>query len=145
MSRFMKLAQTIWHCQYHIVWEPKYRLRILQEKIAKEVAKLYTCIFRTKAFPNSRAKCSNWSCASVSYGTAESFNIRLCWFGMVKGRTAIRILNRFKQLKKKPYWGNHFWVRGYCVDIVGLDSEMIRKYVKYQEAQERRTEQTRLF
>ncbi|WP_459939531.1 transposase [Desulfonatronum parangueonense] len=24
---------------------------------------------------------------------------------------------------KKPYWGNHFWARGYCVDTVGLDSD----------------------
>ncbi len=37
----------------------------------------------------------------------------------------------FKRLKNKPYWGNKFWARGYCVDTVGLDSEMIRKYVKY--------------
>jgi hypothetical protein len=29
----------------------------------------------------------------------------------------------------------------YCVDTVGLDSEMIRKYVPYQEKQERRAEQ----
>lgn len=26
-----------------------------------------------------------------------------------------------------------FWARGYCVDTVGLDTEMIRKYVKYQD------------
>jgi len=44
-------------------------------------------------------------------------------------------------LREKPYWGNHFWSKGYCVDTVGLDSEMIRKYVKYQEAKERREEQ----
>jgi putative transposase len=65
--------------------------------------------------------------------------------GTVKGRTAIRVLNKFKQLKKKPYWGNHFWAKGYCVDTVGLDAEMIRKYVKYQEEQERRAEQQPLF
>ena len=29
MSRFRKLSHTIWHCQYHIVWVPKYRFRIL--------------------------------------------------------------------------------------------------------------------
>ena len=61
------------------------------------------------------------------------------WFLIIqaiKGRTAIRILNRFKKLKQKPYWGNHFWSRGYCVDTVGLDGEMIRKYVKYQEENE---------
>jgi hypothetical protein len=65
--------------------------------------------------------------------------------GTVKGRTAIRILNRFKQLKKKSYWGNHFWAKGYCVDTVGLNEEMIRKYIKYQEVQEKRFEQMQLF
>jgi len=68
------------------------------------------------------------------------------YVGAVKGRTAIRILNKYRQLKQKPYWGNHFWSRGYCADTVGLDSEMIRKYIQYQEAKERREEkQTRLF
>jgi putative transposase len=34
-------------------------------------------------------------------------------------------------MKEKPYWCNHFGVRSYCVDTVGLDSEMIQKYIKY--------------
>ena len=37
MSRFRKLSQTVWHCQYHIVWCPKYRFRVLQGDIKKEV------------------------------------------------------------------------------------------------------------
>ena len=37
MSRFQKLSQTIWHCQYHIVWVPKYRYRVLNGPIAVEV------------------------------------------------------------------------------------------------------------
>jgi len=36
------------------------------------------------------------------------------------------VFNKFKELKKKPYWGNKFWVRGYCVDTVGLDESKIR-------------------
>ena len=36
MSRFRKLTQTIWHCQYHIVWVPKYRYRVLTDQIATE-------------------------------------------------------------------------------------------------------------
>lgn len=67
------------------------------------------------------------------------------YVGIIKGRTAINILNKFRKLKKKPYWGNHFWSKGYCVDTVGLDAEMIRKYVQYQEVQEKRQEQLRLF
>lgn len=62
------------------------------------------------------------------------------YVGTIKGRTAIRVFNKFKGLKSKPYWGNHFWSKGYCVDTVGVDAEMIRKYVKYQEQRERRQE-----
>ena len=36
-------------------------------------------------------------------------------------------------MRKKPFWGNHFWAKGYCVDTVGLNSEMVQKYVKFQE------------
>ena len=64
--------------------------------------------------------------------------------GIVKGRTAIRVFNKFRNLKKKPYWGNHFWAKGYCVDTVGLDEEKIRKYVKYQEKREKASEQRQL-
>ena len=67
------------------------------------------------------------------------------YVGQMKGRVAIRVLNKYKKLRQKPYWGNQFWTKGYCVDTVGLDGEMIRKYVKYQEENERRVEQQRLF
>jgi len=40
MSRFRKLSQTIWHCQYHIVWVLKYRYRILSGEIKKDVEEL---------------------------------------------------------------------------------------------------------
>jgi len=40
-------------------------------------------------------------------------------------------------MKKELYWGNHFWAKGYCIDTVGMDAEMIRKYVKYQEKLEK--------
>ncbi len=56
--------------------------------------------------------------------------------GTLKGRTAIRVFKKFPYLKRKPYWGNHFWSKGYCVDTVGLDAEKIRKYGKYQDRQE---------
>ena len=37
MSRFEKLTHVIWHCQYHIVWVPKYRFRVLKGEMAQEV------------------------------------------------------------------------------------------------------------
>jgi hypothetical protein len=54
----------------------------------------------------------------------------------------MRAFHQFRYLKKKPYWGNHFWAKGYCVDTVGLDADMIRKYVRYQEKKEQEMEAT---
>ena len=143
MSRFEKLSQTLWHCQYHIVWVPKYRYRVLRDKIAQEIS---SCI---RSFSEQKA-------TEIVELNIQYDHVHLLVFvppklsisdyvGTIKGRTAIRVLNKFKHLKKKPYWGNHLWARGYCVDTVGLDAEMIRKYVKYQEAVEHRAEQQSIF
>ena len=138
MSRFRKLAQTIWHCQYHVVWVPKYRFRILRDEVAEEVE---NCI---------RAFSEQQGCELVELNVQPDHVHLLAlvppkvsvsgYVGTLKGRTAIRVLNRFRKLKEKPYWGNHFWARGYCVDTVGLDAEMIRRYAKYQEEKERQSE-----
>ena len=122
---------------------PKYRYRILDGKIAIEVG---NCI---RAFSEQK------SCEVVELNVQIDHVHLLAmvppkisisdYVGMIKGRTAIRVLNKFKKLKSKPYWGNKFWSRGYCVDTVGLDSDMIRKYVKYQERKEKRAEQKDLF
>lgn len=39
MSRFQKASHVLWCCQYHIVWTPKYRFRILRNNVGKEVYK----------------------------------------------------------------------------------------------------------
>ena len=138
MSRFRKLSHTIWHCQYHILWTPKYRLRILAGQVASEVSR---CI---RVFSEQKG------CEVIEL-SVQIDHVHLIvlvppkisisdFVGIVKGRTAIRVLNKFRHLKQKSYWGNHFWSRGYCVDKVGLDSEKIRKYVKYQEKKERQAE-----
>jgi len=53
-------------------------------------------------------------------------------------------LKQHPELRKKRYWGNHFWAPGYCVDTIGLDAEMIRRYVRDQEKHEKKTEQQQL-
>lgn len=138
MAHFRKLSHTIWFCQYHVVWTPKYRYRIMNGRIAVEVEQ---CI---RAFcQHQRSEVLELSISSdhVHLLVMVPPKVSISNFvGTVKGRTAIRVLNKFKHLRQKPYWGNHFWARGYCVDTVGLDSEKIRNYVKYQEEQEKKYE-----
>ena len=135
MSRFRKLSHTIWHCHYHIVWVPKYRYRILEGNIGAEVDR---CIRQYCEQQSGEVDDLNVQCDHVHLLAMVPPKVSISEFvGTIKGRTAIRIFNRFRELKRKPYWGNHFWARGYCVDTVGLDPEKIRKYVKYQQTQER--------
>ncbi len=138
VSRFRKLSHTLWHCQYHIVWVPKYRYRVLHGKIRDSVDR------------GIRAICGYKDCEVVELNVQPD-HVHLIvmvppkvavsdMMGRVKGQTAVRL---FKQLRKKPCWGNHFWARGYCAGTVGVDAEMIRKYVKYQEKKEQETDQLR--
>ena len=143
LSRFKKLSQSIWHCQYHIVWVPKYRYKVLSGEIARDVENLM------RAFSH-RLECEiielNVQIDHVHLLVMIPPKLSISsYVGQMKGRVAIRVLNKYKKLRQKPYWGNQFWAKGYCVDTVGLDGEMIRKYVKYQEENERRVEQQRLF
>ena len=136
MSRFEKLTHVIWHCQYHIVWVPKYRFRVLKGAIGREV---HNCV---------QVYCSRLGCTVVELNV-QLDHVHLLvkvppkvsisqLMGVVKGKSALRIFTRFPYLRQKPYWGNHFWAKEYCVDTVGVDADMIRKYVKYQERQEER-------
>ncbi len=141
MSRFKKLSHSIWHCQYHIVWIPKYRYKILTGAVAREVDH---CIRAFTEQQQGEVIELNVQVDHVHLMVSIPPKVSISDFmGTVKGRTAIRALNRFRKLRVKPYWGNQFWAKGYCVDTVGLDEETIRKYVKYQEKKERQIEQGR--
>ena len=139
MSRFRKLSHTIWHCQYHVVWVPKYRFRILSGQVASEVAR---CVRAFSERMQVEVVELNVQIDHVHLLAMVPPKLAISeYVGTIKGRTAIRVFSKFRHLKRKPYWGNHFWARGYCVDTVGLDEEKVRKYVKFQEKKERQTEQ----
>jgi len=104
MSRFRKLSQTVWHCQYHIVWTPKYRFKILKGEVAEEVEE---CV---------RTFCSQQKCEIIELNIQVDHVHLLVLIppkisvsklmGIVKGRTAIRVLNKFRKLRQQPYWAN---------------------------------------
>ena len=56
------------------------------------------------------------------------------------------MFNRYERLRERC-WGGHLWSRGYCVSTFSIDEDKIRKYVQWQEAQDKREEvqQKRLF
>jgi len=139
MSKWKKQSHVVYQCSYHIVWCPKYRFRILEGAVAKYVE------------GRIRAICE-WKDSGIEELNVMKDHVHLVvnvpprvsiseLMGILKGKTAIGIFKTYKSLKRKPYWGNHFWSRGYCVSTIGLDEEKIRRYVRYQEENERREEE----
>jgi putative transposase len=124
VSRFRKLSHTIWHCRYHILWVPKYRFRILTWAV-KEACDV-----------GIQAICGFAGCEVVELNVQPD-HVHLVvmippklsisqLLGRLKGQTSMRLFHQFRYLEKKPYWGNHLWVKGHCVDTVGLDADKIR-------------------
>lgn len=137
-----RLSHVIYRCDYHIVWTPKYRFKIL-EGLVKEL--LSHDIKMLLEWNKCEMKELNIQKDHVHLVVSVPPKLSISQLmGILKGKTAIKIFKSYPQLKKKPNWGNHFWSRGYCVDTIGLDEEKIRKYVKYQDDNEKRDDQQAL-
>jgi putative transposase len=135
MSKWRKQSHVVYQCSYHIVWCPKYRFRILEGALAKYVEARIRNICEWKQSNVEELKLMPDHVHLVVSVPPKIAISEL--MGFLKGKTAIGIFTHRKYLKKKPYWGNHFWSRGYCVSTIGLDEEKIRRYVRYQEERER--------
>ncbi len=138
MSKYKKLSHVVYKCDYHIVWVPKYRFRILNGEIKKLVEE------------DIRMLCE-WKKCEVQEMSVQDDHIHLVvsippkvsvsqMMGILKGKLAIKLFKSYPQMKQKPYWGNHFWARGYFVSTVGIDEDVIKRYVKHQEKEEKQIE-----
>jgi len=117
---------------------PKYRYRILKGQVAEFVEQTLRmlCEWKTIEILEMNIK-EDHIHMILSIPPRLSISEVM---GMLKGKTAIKLFKSFPALRKNPYWGNHFWSRGYCVSSIGLDENKIRKYVKYQEEREKKEE-----
>ena len=141
MGKYRKLTHVVYQCTYHIVWVPKYRYRILTGAVGESVER------------DVRVLCE-WKDVEVLELNVQPDHVHVvvsippklsvsAFMGFLKGKLAIKMFKSYPKLRRKPYWGNHFWARGYFVCTVGLNEELIRRYVRYQEEQERRDERER--
>lgn len=138
MGKFKKLSHAIYNCKYHIVWCPKYRYRVLLDERAKFLEMSLRSLCEWKDLEIEELNVQKDHIHMVA-GIPPKYSVSQV-MGFLKGKTAIKLFQKYPEMKRKPYWGNHFWARGYCVSTIGLDEEKIKQYVRYQEEQERQEE-----
>jgi putative transposase len=142
MSRFRKLTHTIYECKYHIVICPKYRYRIFEGEVAEYTRQKLYQLCREKDLVEILEMNIQKDHIHLVVSIASKYSISSI-MGFLKGKISIKLFQRYEKVGKR-YWGRHLWSRGYCVSTVGLDEEKIRKYVKWQEKNDRTNEQLEL-
>lgn len=128
----------VYKCDYHIVWTPKYRYRVLFGEVKSLVENDIRMLCERKSVGVIELNVQiDHVHVVVSIPPKVSVSVLM---GTLKGKLAIKLFKSYPKLKQKPYWGNHFWSRGYFVTTVGVDEEIIRRYVKYQEKEDKEEE-----
>ena len=141
MRQANSLNHTRWECKYHIVFIPKYRRKAIFGQIRQELGEVFRRLAEQKECVIEEGHLMPdhvHMMISIPPKYAVSQVV-----GFIKGKSAIHIARTYAG-RKRNFVGQHFWARGYFVSTVGRDEEVIREYIRHQEAEDRRVDQLNL-
>ena len=142
MDEFQSLSHTKWECKYHVVFIPKYRRKALYAELRKHVGQVFRELAEQKGCRIEEGHLlADHVHMMISIPPKYSVSQVV---GFIKGKSAIHIARTFTG-KKRNFMGEHFWARGFFVSTVGRDEEVVREYIRNQEAEDKRIDQMRLW
>ena len=121
--------------EYHIIWIPKYRRRILNPGVRGYLVKLFLKLLRS--MPGCEILEENIQVDHIhllmvippKYAVSDVV-------GRIKGITSSQLRKKFDWLKKVYWKENIVWSPGYFVSTVGVDEEKVIKYIRWQQSQD---------
>ena len=129
------LSHVRWKCQYHIVFIPKYRKKVLYGKLREDVREIikFLCKYKNVEIIDG-AVCEDHIHLSVAIPPKISISN---FMGYLKGKSTLMIYDRHPNLQSK--WDKSFWARGYYVSTIGnITEEAIKKYIREQAEESRK-------
>ena len=131
MARYRTGGHTKYRLQYHIVWIPKYRKRVLRGKVSIRLRQLLYEACRMNRWWISELSIQDDHVhvmihlnASDSVGGAVQ---------RLKGGTSRVIRKEFPELEEF-LWGDSLWADGYFAESVGeVDEEVVKRYIREQQ------------
>lgn len=141
MDGYQSLNHTEWECLCHVVFIPKCRRRTLYVGLRRYLGEVFRGLAGQK---ESRVEEGHLMPDHVhmllrippKYAVSQVV-------GFIKGKSAIHLARVYGE-RKRNFVGQHFWARGYFVSTVGRDEQVIRNYIRNQEAEDRRLDQLQL-
>ncbi len=133
--RTRRQAHVVYRCQYHIVWIPRYRYKVLTEGVSEylkikldEIRKYYPEIeYVEKSIQRDHVH------LLVSFPPKYSI-ARIVQ--ILKQNTGRSLKEKFDFLKQRYQGRGGIWSVGYFVSTVGLNEQQVKKYICYQEKED---------
>ncbi|PID83406.1 IS200/IS605 family transposase [Candidatus Campbellbacteria bacterium] len=138
-QRLYHLNHSTWICDYHIVWCPKYRGNVLEDKYIKNQLKtMFKNIVKWKgliihAWHIGDNHIHLYISIPPKYSTAYTIQI-------LKGKTSAWIKKKTKKFPRGT-----LWQRGYFVSTIGLNKHQIKNYINDQSHHQIELTQKKLF
>ena len=134
MRDWQSQTHVKWECKYHVVIVLKYRLKKIFGKMRSEVGGILRqlCLQKGIELVEGHAMPDH---IHMLLSVPPKYSI-VFTVGYLKGKSAIRFPRDLRR-SRGTMFGRSFWSRGYCVSTVGLDEEVVKKYILDQEKTER--------
>ena len=129
------LSHTKWKCQFHVVFIPKYRRKVMYGKVKKDVQEIIKTLCEYKK-------------VKITAGAVCVDHVHLCielppkysvssFMGYLKGKSALMIFDRHPEYKTRG--DKEFWARGYYVETIGnIDESTVKGYIEKQTEESRK-------
>ena len=138
-NQLYKLSHCTYICQYHIVWTPRYRGKVLADTYIKlELKRMFKFIAKWKGL-----KILEWHIGD------EHIHLYITIPPKYSASYVIQILktktSTWIKKKTKKFPRGALWSRGYFVSTIGINEFAVRNYIKNQEHRKVNVENMKLF
>ena len=124
-------AHGAYRHQYHVVWIPKYRQRILKGELKTLIEQRLFDIHQYHPDIEIEKYSIQGDHLHIVIIIPPKYSVSSI-IGKIKANTSREIRKHFKWIRK-IYRGNEFWSPGFFSSTVGIDEEVIKRYVEFQE------------
>ena len=142
MDENKSLGHTKWECKYHVVFISKCRLKTLYGQLRRYLGEVFRRLAEQK---ESRIEEGHLMLDHVhmmiailpKYAASQVV-------GYTEGKSAIHLARVYGE-RMRNFVGQHFWARGYFVSTVSREEAVVREYIRSQEQEDRRLDQSNLW
>ena len=135
------LSHIRWNWQYHIVFTPKYRRKVIYRKLRRDIGTYLRrlCDYKGVEIIEAQA-CPDHIHMLVKIPPKISVS---SFMGYLKVKSSLMIFEEHANLKYN-YGNRHFWAEGYYVSTVGLNKNTIKRYIQNQDLEDKIKDQRSL-